>query len=187
MKLKFKQTNPDSALESLTGLLESILLVKTAQYEIESDINLDSNFFQDEKNYRTFFKIFSEYANPLWSEMWDFSKVPIKKPSKRIEGLISIVRSGGAYSDGQSLSEAQQVEEEFRFRFKGISPELVILSVVSYEFENDKTRSFSMDMKDLRALKKISPWFLQVAWDNLIFILNPECHTLYVIAVTDED
>ena len=190
MSLEFKQVDRDDTLENLAGLLETIVTrpqnVKTAQYQVESDVSINK-FLEDETNHRRFFETFSECANQYWGESWDFSHVPFRAASDRIDALISIVRSGGAYSDGQSLSEAQQVEEEFRFRFKGTASELVILSVATYEYSDDITKSYSINGDDYRALRKISPWFLQVAWDNLIFIINPETRVMYVIAFTDED
>ncbi|MHA1908606.1 MAG: hypothetical protein ACW98Y_14995 [Candidatus Thorarchaeota archaeon] len=187
MKLKIKQINPDSTLESLVALLDSLVLVKAAQYEFESNTDVNVEFFQDASNYKSFFQQFSQQANPLWQEEWDFSKVPYRSHSEEISGLIAILRSGGAYSDGHSFSEAHQIEEEFRFRFKGDSSELVILSMVQYEYSDHETTSFTLDLKELSSLSQISKWFLQIAWDNLIFIINPDSRMMYVVAYTDED
>ena len=186
MNLNFKQIERDSVLESLASLLETLVMTKTSQYEVITDSPLTKEYFEDEENYTKFFKAFAEYANPHWVDIWDFSKVPFRKPSDKITGLISIIRSGGAYTPDKTLEESEQIEEEFRFRFKGIWPELIIFNMVEYDFSDRTTKSYGLG-DDFFDLKRISPWFLQIAWDNLIFIINPSAALMYVIAFTDED
>lgn len=187
MKLVFKQIEPDDTLQSLVKLLESLVLVKAGQYLIESDIIPNREFFENPENYKMFFDSFAEFASPIWKSDWDFRKFPFRKPSEEIDGLVSILRSGGAYSKAQSFSEAIQIEKEFKHRFRGQSSDLVVLSVVDYVYSDQETKSYGVSMTALAGLQKISRWFFQIAWDNLIFIINPDSRNLYVIAFTDED
>ena len=187
MKLEFKQIDPNKTLESLIALLETLVMVKAAQYKFESEVLLNHEYFKNEENYKIFFEQFAQNANPLWQDDWDFRNVPFKLLSEKISGLFSIVRSGGAYSKDQTFSEASQIEKEFSHRFRGSSSELVILSMVDYVYMNQEKKSYGVNMADLASLGKISPWFFQLAWDNLIFIINPDMRMMYVIAITDED
>ena len=59
--------------------------------------------------------------------------------------------------------------------------------MVDYVYMNQETKSYGVNMADLTSLGKISPWFFQIGWDNLIFIINPDMRMMYVIAITDED
>ena len=187
MKLGFKQIDSDKTLESLTTLLDTLVMVKAIQYQFESDLLLNHEFFRNEEKYKIFFEQFAQYANPLWQDDWDFRNVPFKSLSEEISGLFSVIRSGGAYSKEKTFSEASQIEKEFRHRFRGPSSELVVLSMVDYVYMNQETKSYGVNMADLTSLGKISPWFFQIGWDNLIFIINPEMRMMYVIAITDED
>jgi len=187
VKLVFKQIEPDGTQQSLVTLLESLVLVKSGQYHIESDVPLNLEFFKDSENYRMFFDQFATFASPFWKSDWNFSKFPFRSPSEEIEGLMALLRSGGAYSKARSFSEATEIEREFKHRFKGSSSELVILSAVDYVYSDQETKSYGVSMKGLADLQKISRWFFHVAWDNLIFIINPDTRNLYVIAFTDED
>jgi hypothetical protein len=187
VNLKFKQVERDSTLESLNGLLGAIVQTKTSQYEIESDAPINEKFFKEQENYKAFFRTFVDCANPHWVDIWDFSKVPFRHPSEKITGLIASLRSGGAYTQDRSVEEAEQIEEEFRFRFKGIYPDLIIFNMVDYNYSDRFTKSYGINTDQYSELKRISPWFFQVAWDNLIFILNLGSRMMYVVAFTDED
>ena len=65
-------------------------------------------------------------------------------------------------------------------------PDLIILNMVEYNFSDRISKSYSMG-DDMFELKRISPWFAQIAWDNLIFVINPGSRMMYVIAFTDMD
>ncbi len=50
----------------------------------------------------------------------------------------------------------------------------------------DVSKGFILPVEMLE-LKKISAFFENLAWDGLMFILNPDHQTLHVIALTDID
>ncbi len=187
MKLEFQKIEPDEAFKELLKLLESLVLVKSGQYIVESDTTLSREFFENEENYMAFFDAFAKFAHPIWKADWDFRKVPFRKPSDEIDGLVSILRSGGVYSKKRSFDEAVSLEKDLRKRFRGNSSDLLIYCVVDYIYSNQKTRSYTVDMKSSAELGRISSWFFHIGWDNLIFIVNPETKKLYVFAITDDD
>ncbi|MDF1540023.1 MAG: hypothetical protein P1Q69_14090 [Candidatus Thorarchaeota archaeon] len=187
VKLEFKKIEPDETFQELVKILDGLVLVKSGQYLIESDISPNREFFENEENYRMFFDTFAEFVHPIWKSDWDFRKFPFRKPSDEIDGLVSILRSGGAYSKKRSFEEAIALENDFKKRFRGQSSDLLVFCVVDYVYSNQETKSYAVNIKTLSELEKISRWFFQIAWDNLICIVNPDTKNLYVVAFTDED
>ena len=187
MDFSFLEKESDETLIELSKTAGALVSTITAQYEIKTDLVLNKEFFQDEGNFSFFFKKFAEYANPFWTKkfnsIWDFSKVPFRESNSRIEGVIKILRTGGPLTEVYEKETAIAMEEEFRREFQGDSSELVIFCIANYEI-SDESLSFTVDIKDL---SKISNWFELLAWDDLIFIINPKYNSLYVIAFTDED
>lgn len=82
---------PNETLIELNKIVGAIVETIVIQSEIKTDLELTKQFFRDQKNFSLFFKEFANYANPTWnkdySRNWDFSKVPFKESSERIEGL----------------------------------------------------------------------------------------------------
>ncbi|MGY5878737.1 MAG: hypothetical protein RTV31_00745 [Candidatus Thorarchaeota archaeon] len=161
------------------------------QYRINSEINLDTYDFKDQEKYRLFFKQFAEFANPLWKEKtsveWDFSSFPFREPSDIIQGLYRIWKTGGAYSNGLSDSLTSKLEEKYRMAFQKESKSLIIFCTVQEDYLGEDVSGGWGVGDQFLALKEISSWFHLVAWDGLMFIINPEENRLYVIAYTDED
>ena len=192
MTFKFNEMEPDDTLKELRHILKTLVDSELAQYEIETDLPLLDYPFQDSSKYNEFFQDLSDYANQQWSSRvnsdWDFSRVPFRKSSDKIDGLYKILRTGGAYSKNYQKEEALNIEEKIRRQLQKDTPNLFIFSVVSYEITIDKE---GQDIKgfivDLGNLGEISSFFEQLAWDDLIFIINPKYRTLYVIAFTDTD
>jgi hypothetical protein len=189
---KFSECEPDNALKELYQILKGLVDTEVAQYNIETEIHLSDYPFNDRSKFNDFFYDLSEYANHLWAlrvnNDWDFSKVPFRKSSGMIDGLYKILRTGGAYSENYSKNEALNIEEKIRRQFQKDSPDLLIFSVVDFEITDDKE---GQDIKgfilDLGNIGEISSFFEQLAWDDLIFIINPKFQTLYVIVFTDTD
>lgn len=192
MNFKFREVETDGTLKELYRILKHLVDTEVAQYDIETDIPLVDYPFQDASKYNEFFCDLSDYANQLWTSRvnndWDFSKVPFRKSSDKIDGLYKILRVGGAYSENHQKKEAIKIEENLRRHFQKDSPDLFIFSIPDYKFTDDKE---GQDIKgftvDLGTLGEISSFFEQLAWDDLIFIINPKYKVLYVIACTDTD
>jgi hypothetical protein len=189
MLLSFKEVTPDSALDELCSTLKSLVVIKVGQYRIDSDIPLSEYPFHDESKYHEFFEAFSQYANPLWSSRvgmnWDFSKIPFRKSSPMLDGVYKILRTGGARNETHHMDEALRIEETLRIAFQKGAPSLLIFAVAHYKLSNEN--SDSGFVVSLGNLGEISPFFEQLGWDDLIFIINPKYKTLYVIACTDSD
>lgn len=157
---------------------------------IKSNQSLEGPVFENEESYSTFFKLFSDYANPLWRERvcvdWDFAKVPFRRSIERIDGLLKILRTGGAYSEEYTKNEASKIEERFRTEIQRDAPSILIFCIAKYKlYEVDDTvTGYIVQIKDLG---HISSFFEQLAWDDLIFIINPRYSMMYVIAFTDTD
>jgi hypothetical protein len=196
MKLTFTEEDPDETLEELSTIL-GFVEVEIAQYFVESDESLEDFDFGNPTEYRTFFSQFADYANPLWNSRmrgdWDFSKVPYRYPSDIIKGVYRILRTGGAYSgagkDANALGKVEALEVEGRLRagFQKNANSLHIFCIVEFTHTNDAGSSFLVDMASYDQLGDISQFFNRIAWDDLIFIINPQYNTLYVIAFTDTD
>jgi len=192
LNFTFREVEPDDALKELHQILKAIVDTELAQYDIESDLLLVDYPFEDPSKYNDFFSGLSEHANQKWATRvnndWDFSKVPFRKSSDKIDGLYKILRTGGAYSENYHKSEALNIEEKIRRRFQKDSPDLLIFSIVDFEITEDKEgQDIKGSILDLGNIDEISSFFEQLAWDDLIFIINPKFHTLYVIAFTDTD
>jgi hypothetical protein len=190
MTFSFQEVQPDYALEELYKTLRSLVVTEIAQYEIESDYPLADYPFHEEEKYRVFFDAFSEYASPLWNTRvdgeWDFSKFPFRKSARIMDGIYKLLRTGGASSETHNSDEALTVEEILRIRFQKGAATLLIFAVGQYRLsENENDTGFIAPGSG--NLGEISSFFEQLAWDDLIFIINPKYRTLYVIACTDED
>lgn len=186
MKLAFKPIKPDAAIQSITTLLESIVLVKAEQYEIDTDVHLNHSFFADSRKFRFFFEEFARFANPLWGKEWNFSKFPFRQTAKELTCLYPVLKRNGVYQTHESITDVNEIEGEFKHRFRGTSSEIVILCAVNYAEHDEKTKSVSVSPTELAELARVSSWFFGISWDNLIFIVNPEKLALYVIAFTEE-
>jgi hypothetical protein len=192
MTFKFTEVEPDNTLNELYQILKALVDTEVAQYDIETDIPLTDYPFQDSSKFNEFFCDLSDYANQHWTSRvnneWDFSKVPFRKSSDKIDGLYKILRTGGAYSENYQKREALDIEEKFRKQLQKDSSNLFIFSIVNYTISDDKE---GQDIKgvivDLGNIGEISSFFEQLAWDDLIFIINPKYKILYVIAFTDTD
>ncbi|MHA1934548.1 MAG: hypothetical protein ACW97A_04655 [Candidatus Thorarchaeota archaeon] len=189
MKLEFNEVESDEILEELNIIVGSLVETITAQYEFKFEGILKLDDFIDIKRYDSFYEQFALFANKMWMSKtghnWDFSKVPFKSSSEKIDGLIKILRTGGAYSEEYDKAQSLEIEEGFRKRFQEDSAELGIYCIAEYNLsKSDESRSFTADIKQLG---EVSSWFHQIAWDDLIFIINFEKGFLYVIALTDED
>ena len=108
--------------------------VSIAQYQIESQISLDSYEFRDKKKFRSFFTQFATYANERWQEKtgeeWDFGKFPFRKSRDTIKGLFRILKTGGTYTtdEGEPYSEdaALKIEEYHRKKLQKDAQSLII-------------------------------------------------------------
>jgi len=195
MHLTFIEEDPDDTLLELASII-GFVEVEIAQYYVESDGHLENYDFTNIEEYRHFFTDFAEYANPIWSSRtrveWDFNKVPFRYSSDTIMGFYRILRTGGAYSgDGTNANalektEASAIEARLRAGFQQNANSLQIFCVVEFTHMNAGD-SFLVDMDSYEQLGDISLFFNKIAWDDLIFIINPEYGTLYVIAYTDSD
>jgi hypothetical protein len=189
MVFSFHEIQPGDTLDELYNTLKSLVVVEVAQYKIQSDIPLTEYPFHEESAYHEFFESFSQYANPLWSSrlgvQWDFSRVPFRKSSSKLDGVYKILRTGGAQSETHLKDDALAIEERFRIKFQKGASSLLIFAVGHYKLSNDNGDSGFV--VSLGNLGEISPFFEQLGWDDLIFIINPKFKTLYVIACTDED
>jgi len=185
----FQEVQPDHALDDLYNTLKSLVVVEVSQYKIESDTPLVDYPFHEEEKFREFFHSFSTYANPLWSSRlgitWDFSRVPFRLSTTKLDGVYKILRTGGAHSETHHSGEALQLEETLRIAFQKNAPSLFIFAVAHYKLSNDNGESGFV--VSLGNLGEISPFFEQLGWDDLIFVINPKYKTLYVIACTDSD
>ncbi|MGY5853097.1 MAG: hypothetical protein RTU92_05985 [Candidatus Thorarchaeota archaeon] len=187
--LIFTEEITDDILDELVRKLEVGAVV--AQYKIESDISLDDYEFQDEENYREFFTQFAEYANERWkvktSVDWDFNLFPFRESSNILCGLYRVLKTGSAYGHLFSDEEAAKVEEKYRKALQRDSQSLIIFCAVCEDFRSeDVSRGFAIP-DEMRELSTISSFFELVAWDGLMFVINPEFNKLYVIAFTDSD
>ncbi len=189
MLFKFTEELTDSILEELAK--ELVMGAVVAQYKIESDVSLDTYDFQDHEKYRSFFEQFAEYANERWTRNttvdWDFSVFPFREPSDILRGLYRILKTGGAYSDGLGDNETTKIEEKYRKELQKDSNSLIIFCAVREDFRDvDVSTGFGVS-DDMVELATISQFFEIVAWDGLMFVINPDYSTLYVIAFTDTD
>ncbi len=196
MKISFTEEDPDETLEELSSIL-GFVEVEVAQYFVESDEPLEDFDFGDPTEYRKFFAQFAEYANQLWSSrtrtQWDFGKVPFRISNPTMSGVYRILRTGGAYSgagkDANAMGKVDAIEIEGRLRagFQKDANSLHIFCVVEFTHTDDAGSSFLVDMESYDQLGNVSQFFNRIAWDDLLFIINPEYSTLYVIAFTDTD
>ena len=189
MKFSFKEVQPDEALSELLKTLRFLVVTEVAQYKIESDVSLFNYPFDEEQKYRAFFDAFSDYASPKWTSRvdgnWDFSKVPFRRSTEKMDGIYKILRTGGAQSETYNVSEALTIEETLRISFQKGAESLLIFAVPRYKLSSDKADTgYTVDMGNLG---EISSFFEQLAWDELIFIINQKYKTLYVVACTDTD
>lgn len=182
--------------EIINELLETLREFNTdnivVHYKIKNISPLDEFNFHDKMKFREFMADFASFANFQWKVEtrcdWDFSKVPFRMSSEKIEGLIKIFQTGGAYSQGVGKKRALELEESIRHQFQQNSDNLYIFNIAKYDLdEGVGTKSFSVDMNTYDSLKGISKWFALIAWDDLMFIINPKSSDFYVIAITDED
>ncbi|MHA2210283.1 MAG: hypothetical protein ACXABV_14055 [Candidatus Thorarchaeota archaeon] len=191
MPLKFTEVENDETLNELYSILDFVE-VEVAQYKIDASEPIMKYDFKDKKQYKKFFEQFAADANPLWRGRargeWDFAKVPFREPSDTVKGVYRLLRTGGAYSETYERGKASEIEENLRKRFKKDSESLPVFCVVKTEFpEDDPSGGFTVDMKAYEVLGEISSFFNLIAWDDLIFIINPKYDTLYTIAYTDID
>ena len=191
MPLKFTEIENDETLNEIYSILDFVE-VEVAQYKIDTSEPLAKYDFKDPEQYKRFFEQFAEDANPLWKWRtrgeWDFTKVPYREPSDTIKGVYRLLRTGGAYSETYEKSKAMEIEQDLRNRFKKDSESLPVFCVVKSEYlDDDSSGGFTVDMKSYEVLGEISSFFNLVAWDDLIFIINPKYDTLYTIAYTDVD
>ncbi|MFX1605420.1 MAG: hypothetical protein ACFFDD_05885 [Promethearchaeota archaeon] len=192
MNFTFRDVEADDALKELRQILKTIVDTEVAQYIIETDLSLVDYPFNDPSKYSDFFHDLSDDANQQWASRvnsdWDFSKVPFRRSSDRIDGLYKILRTGGAYSENYPKGKALKIEDKIRRQFQKDSPNLLIFSIVNFEITDDmEGQDFKGFIIDLGNIGEISSFFEQLAWDDLIFIINPKYYILYVIAFTDTD
>ncbi|MHA1928968.1 MAG: hypothetical protein ACTSV2_10385 [Candidatus Thorarchaeota archaeon] len=183
MSFKFTEVQKDDLFEELEQELGFVSRV-LAQYHVNSEISLETYDFKDKDNYRSFFEQFGESENSEWKIKtdcdWDFGKFPYRESSDTTRGLVRILKTGGAYDEENGAlhedKEAIDLENTYLEGFRKKASELYIFDVI---------------MEDIRGeileLKHISLYFELLAWDDLIFIINPAYSTLYVIAYTDTD
>ena len=189
MTFRFKEVQPDEALAELLKTLRFLVVTEVAQYKIESDVSLNEYPFHEEPKFAAFFDSFSEYASSKWTSRvdgnWDFSKVPFRKSTKKMDGIYKILRTGGAQSETYDVSEALTIEETLRIGFQKGADSLLIFAFARYKLSDTKVDTgFTVDLGNLG---ETSSFFEQLAWDELIFIINPKYSTLYVVACTDTD
>lgn len=190
MSFTFTEEITDEILDRLVREV-GYVDVKVAQYRIDSEIPLDTYDFQDQEKFRLFFHQFSEYANERWKlatkTEWDFSGFPFRESSEIIKGLFRILKTGGPHGEDHSEDEATRTEERYRKGFQKGSNSLIIFCVVREDLRGEDVSSGFGVSEDILETKEISPFFEVVAWDDLIFIINPKTNTLYVIAYTATD
>lgn len=179
----------DEILTDVFNTLRSLVLTIMGYYKISGHEQLSQSYFRNEDNYRAFFNEFARFANDFWSIEtnfpWDFSSVPYKESSEQIDGLIKILRTGGAHSECYSIAETNEIEENFRTYLQSDSSQLLIFSIGEYRLSEDEdNKSFSVGSRDV---VNVSAWFFDLAWDDLMFIINPDTREMIVIAITDED
>ena len=185
----FNEEIPEDIFDKLQRDLDVSLLF--GQYHIDSEFDLETYDFTDQAKYSQFFKQFAEFANPLWKERtsseWDFSTFPFREPSDIIQGLYRIWKTGGVYSEELDDEATSELEEKYRKALQKDSKKVIIFCAVQEDYRGEDTSGgWGMDDQFL-VLKDISSWFHLVAWDGLMFIINPETSQLYVIAYTDTD
>ena len=189
----FSQTEADHVVNDLIDSLSEInVQCIVAHYKIETNQPLEEFNFNDKSNYAHFMSEFADYANSGWkaetNRDWDFGKVPYRTSSEKIHGLIKIFQSGGAYGSGVSRGKALELELGVRQNFQQNSDKILIFCIAEYKFtESSDEKSFTVNMETYDSLKNISSWFSLVAWDDLMFVINPKSNDFYVIALTDED
>ncbi|MHA2003363.1 MAG: hypothetical protein ACXACG_16050 [Candidatus Thorarchaeota archaeon] len=191
MNLKFTEVDNDETLNELYSILDFVE-VEVAQYKIDASEPITKYDFKDPEKFKNFFEQFAADANPLWRGRargeWDFAKVPYRESSATVKGVYRLLRTGGAYSETYEEGKASEIEEDLRKRFKKDSDSLPVFCVVESEYpDDDSTGGFTVDMKAYEVLGEISSFFNLIAWDDLIFIINPKYETLYTIAYTDVD
>ena len=80
------------------------------------------------------------------------------------------------------------MEQIHRKALQGDAATLFIFCYVSEDTRGeDFSSGFGIPEEMLEIRDRISPWFEAVAWDDLMFIINPQSNMLYVIAYTDTD
>ncbi|MHA2135542.1 MAG: hypothetical protein ACW99J_16920 [Candidatus Thorarchaeota archaeon] len=185
----FSETDPSETLLEAQTILRAMVDVEVAQYKISSIESFDASLFKDRSNYASFFEQFGRYANQNWERRtghkWDFARTQFSTLRERIDGLVRILRTGGAYSEGQGQDEALSIERDFRMRLQGDSHDLAIICVANYGFDiREIDTGYTVDLNDLG---EVSSFFNQLAWDDLVYVINTTHMMMYVIAFTDED
>ncbi len=189
----FYQTEADYVVNELIESLGDVIAQKiVAHYKIETTQSLEKYNFNDKLKLASFMADFADFANSRWKNEtnrdWEFRNVPFRTSAEKVQGLIKVFQSGGACSPGIGEERALDLEKRFRDSFQQNSDKIFIFCVAEYNFaESSDGKSFTVNMKTYDSLKNISSWFSLVAWDDLMFIINPKSNDLYVIALTDED
>ncbi|MFX1518671.1 MAG: hypothetical protein ACFFCD_01930 [Promethearchaeota archaeon] len=167
MILSFEKIEPDEHLKELKSTLDSLVVAEVAQYQIKSDQSLESFDFENEESYSTFFKLFSDYANPLWRERvyadWDFARVPFRRSNERIDGLLKILRTGGAYSEQYTKDVAYRFEKQFRTEIQRDAPSILIFCIAkdTLSEDDDTVTGYVVQIKNLG---RLSSFFEQLSW-----------------------
>ncbi len=193
--MSFEELEPD---EFILALKNEILFVEVniAQYHILSQTPLADYDFEKQDSYHAFFDAFAKYANSRWKEKtgdkWDFSKFPFRKSDEIIKGLFRILKTGGAYTSDEgepyTEEEATRIEQKHRKALQGDAESLTIFCYVLEDMHGEDVSSgFGVPDEMMEIRERISPYFECMAWDDLMFIINPKHQMLYVIAYTDTD
>ena len=194
MSFKFTEVQKDDLFEELEQELGFVSRV-LAQYHVNSEVSLETYDFQDKDKYRSFFEQFGESENDEWKIKtdcdWDFGKFPYRELSDSTRGLVRILKTGGAYSEKNGApyedEEAVALEITYLEGFRKKASELYIFDVIVEDIRGEDVSSGFGVPEEMLELKHISSYFELLAWDDLIFIINPAYSTLYVIAYTDTD
>jgi hypothetical protein len=185
----FLEETPDDALMEISRELPT--RVHVAQYLIKCDTPLCQYEFQNEEKYSVFFSDFARYASSGWKDKtsvdWDFSKFPFREPVDTLRGVHRVLKTGGAYTQGIGEEEASRSEERLRRGLQKDSASLLIFCASNEDFRGEDVSNAFGVPEDLFELDKVSPWFEGIAWDGLMFILDPQHSVLNVIAYTDTD
>lgn len=107
-------------------------------------------------------------------------------------GLFRILKTGSAYTSAEgepyTEEEAAIIEEKHRKALQRDADSLLIFCYVLDDTRGEDVSSgFGIPKEMLEIRDRISPWFEAVAWDDLMFIINPKHNMLYIIAYTDSD
>ena len=104
-----------------------------------------------------------------------------------IKGIYRILKTGGPHTNYFNDVETSKIDERYRKAFQKDTQTLFIFGFVKEELRGEDTSTGFIVPNYAPELGEISTFFELVAWDDLMFIINPKYNTLYVIAYTDTD